>query len=69
MVKGQHNNTINQSQGNITPSKPRYSTRVSPNISEKQGNNLKYNLMRITESFTEEISISFKEIQENTIKQ
>jgi hypothetical protein len=71
MAKGQFKNTINKSQGNMTPTEPSYPTTASPeypNTPESQESNFKSNLIKMTEVFKEEINKALKKIQKNTIK-
>jgi hypothetical protein len=72
MGKGQCRNTINKSQGNMVLTEPRYPTTASSeylNTAESQENNLKSNLMKMIETFKEEMNTFLKEIQENILKQ
>jgi DNA anti-recombination protein RmuC len=72
MNKGQCKNTINKSQGNITPSDHSYTTSASsgyPNTTKAYKNDLNSNLTKIAQAFTEEMNKSLKEIQENTFKE
>jgi len=69
MTKGEHKNTINKSQSNITPPEPSYSMTERPeypNTPKSQEDDLTSNLMKMIENFTEEMTESLKEIQENT---
>ena len=55
-AKGQHKNTINNSQGNMATPNPRYSTTVSsgyPNVAEAEQNDLKFNFMKTIDTFKE----------------
>jgi hypothetical protein len=69
MAKGQHKNTINKSQGSKAPTEPSYPITASPgyfNTTEAQENDLKSNLVKMIESFEDEMNKSLKEIKENT---
>lgn len=71
MVKGQCKNIINKSQGNVASSEPSSLTTSSsgyPNTPEEHDNNLEFHLMKMIETYKEEINKSLIEIQENTIK-
>ena len=70
MARDQHKNKINNRQDNLASPEPSYPTTASPeysDITEAQENDLKSNLMKMTDAFKEEMSKSLKEIQENTI--
>lgn len=57
--RGQHKHII-KSWGKMTPPEPCYPTTVSPgycNTTEAQGNDLKSNLMKVIETFKEEMTI------------
>ena len=57
MSKGQHKNTLNNSQIKMAPSKPRNPDTGSPGYSNKTKTKevyRKYNLMKIIEAFKEE---------------
>lgn len=67
MPRGQHKNIINNSQDNMAPPEPSYSTTASSEHSdtvEAQENNLKINFMKRMEVLKEEINKLPKEIQE-----
>lgn len=60
--KGQHKNT-NKSQSNMALSEQSYSNTTSPgypNINEAQENDLKSNLIKITDAFKEAVNKSLK---------
>jgi hypothetical protein len=72
MVKGKHKSISKKSQNTWASSEPSSPTRASPehtNTPENQESVLKSYLMKIIESFKEDINNSLKEIQENTGKQ
>jgi uncharacterized protein YukE len=72
MVKGKHKTKSNRSQYMWASSEPSSPTTASPeynNTPENQKADLKSYLMKIIESFKEDINNSLKEIQENTGKQ
>jgi len=72
MAKSPQKNTVNKNQGNKKTSNHNYPTTAShrcPNTTEAQEDDLKYNLIKMIETFKEEINKSIKEIQENKIKQ
>ena len=72
MVKGKHKTISNRSQNMWASSEPSSPTTASPeytNTPENQESVLKSYLMKIIESFKEDINNSLKEIQENTGKQ
>ena len=72
MAKGKHQTISNRSQNTWTSSEPSSPTTASPeytNTPENQESVLKSYLMKIIESFKEDINNSLKEIQENTGKQ
>ena len=72
MVKGKRKNISNRSQDTWASPEPISPTTASPeytNTPENQESVLKSYLMKIIESFKEDINNSLKEIQENTVKQ
>ena len=72
MVKGKVKTVSNRSQNTWASSEPSSPTTASPeytNTPENQESVLKSYLMKIIESFKEDINNSLKEIQENTGKQ
>ena len=72
MARGKHKTINNRSQYTLASSEPSSSTTASPrypNTSENHDADLKFYLMKIIESFKEDINNSLKEIQENTGKQ
>ena len=59
-AKGQHKNTINNSQGNMATPNPRY-----PNVAEAEQNDLKFNFMKTIDTFKEKkMNKSLNETQE-----
>ena len=69
MAKGKHKTISNRIQNTWESSEPISPTRASPeytNTPENQESVLKSYLMKIIESFKEDINNSLKEIQENT---
>lgn len=65
MLKGQHKNTIKKSQGNMAPPEHSYTTTASPgypNTTEAEENDVKANLIKIIETFKEEMNKSRNEI-------
>ena len=72
MVKGKHKTISNRSQNSWASSEPSSFTTAIPectNTPENQESVQKSYLMKIIESFKEDITNSLKEIQENTGKQ
>jgi chromosome segregation ATPase len=72
MEKGKHKTISNRSQNTWTSPEPSSPTTTSPeytNTLENQESVLKSYLMKIIESFKEDINYSWKEIQENIGKQ
>ena len=72
MAKGKHKTISNRSQNTWTSSEPSSPTTASPehkSTPEHQEADLKSYLMKIIESFMEDINNSLKEIQKNTGKQ
>ena len=72
MVKGKHKTISNRSQNMWASSEPSSPTTASPeytNTPENQEADLKSYLMKIIESFKEDINNSLKERQKNTGKQ
>jgi hypothetical protein len=72
MAKGKSKTISNRSQSTWASSELSSPTKVSPeytNTPENQESVLKSYLMKIIESFKEDINNSLKEIQENTGKQ
>jgi hypothetical protein len=69
MVNGKHRIISNRSQYTWKSSEPSSLTTASPeyNTPENQESVLKSYLMKIIESFKEDINNSQKEIQENTV--
>ena len=51
------------------PNSPITASHKYPNTLEKKDTDLKFHLMKIIETFKEDINNSLKEIQENTVKQ
>jgi len=67
----QHRNTINHTQGNMSPSEPTSPTTASHECSktdEIQEKNLKTNFMKMTGFLNEEVSKFLKIFEENTNK-
>jgi hypothetical protein len=52
----------------LEPSFPTTVRSIYPNTNRKQYYDLKFNLIKRTGTFKEDINISSKEIQENTVK-
>jgi hypothetical protein len=72
MAKDQWNNTINKIQDNLTLSEHSYPTTARSLYSNKKEvheNDLKPNVIRMTEAFKKKMNKSLKEIKEITIKQ
>jgi hypothetical protein len=72
MAKGKHKTISNRNQNTWASSEPSSPTTASPeytNTPENQVSLLKFYLMKIIESFEDDINNSVKEIQENTGKQ
>jgi predicted transcriptional regulator len=72
MVKGKHKTISNRSQNKWVSSETSSPTTGNPeytNIPENQESVLKSYIMKIIQSFKEEINNSLKEIQENTGKE
>lgn len=72
MLKEQHKNTINKSKGNMVPPDPSYPPITNPeypNETEAQEVDLKFSLIRMIETFKEDINKSLKKVQENISKQ
>jgi hypothetical protein len=64
--------TINKSQGNMAPPEPSYPATTNPeypNETEAQEVDLKFSLIRMIETFKEDINKSLKKVQENISKQ
>jgi len=71
MAKGQCKNIINKSQGNVASSEPSSLTTSSsgyPNTPEGHDKSREFRLMKMIETYKEEINKSLIEIQENKIK-
>ena len=69
MPKGQHKNTINETQGNMAlphPNSPATTNPGYPNETETREEYLKSNLIKV---FKENMNTFLKEIWENTFKQ
>ena len=72
MPKGYHQNTITKNLGNMTQPERSYSATASPgylNETEAQEDDLKSTLIKMTETFIQDMSKSLEEIQQNTFKQ
>lgn len=72
MLKEQHKNTINKTQGNMTstePSCPATTNPGYPNETEAQEEDFKFNLMKLIKAFKKDMNKFLKEIHENTFKQ
>jgi hypothetical protein len=71
MAKGKHKNISNKSQNtwaSLEPNSPMTASPEYTNTPEHQESVLKSYLMRIVDSFKEDINNSLKETQENTGK-
>jgi hypothetical protein len=72
MTKREFKDTINSTQGNMSPSEPSSPTTMNSrfrNEFEAQEEDLKSNLIRIIVAFKEDINRSLKETHQNTYKQ